>query len=61
MTTEDEAAPRCCADVMIIGGCKRVGRPSGAALASPGLSVRRCGLSTSASGAVNPEAKGGRL
>jgi UDP-N-acetyl-D-mannosaminuronic acid dehydrogenase len=53
MITGPEAATRFPADVVIIGGCGRVGLPFGVALASRGLSVRLYDLKAAAVRTVN--------
>jgi UDP-N-acetyl-D-mannosaminuronic acid dehydrogenase len=53
MITGPEAATRFPADVVIIGGCGRVGLPFGVALASRGLSVRLYDLNAAAVRTVN--------
>jgi UDP-N-acetyl-D-mannosaminuronic acid dehydrogenase len=53
MGTEPEMAHRFPVDVVIIGGCGRVGLPFGVALASRGLSVRLYDLNAAAVATVN--------
>jgi UDP-N-acetyl-D-mannosaminuronic acid dehydrogenase len=53
MPTDQRDAPAFLADVVIIGGCGRVGLPLGVALASRGLSVRLYDLNAAAVGIVN--------
>jgi UDP-N-acetyl-D-mannosaminuronic acid dehydrogenase len=53
MITEHEVVPRFPADVVIIGGCGRVGLPFGIALASRGLAVRLYDLNEAAVRTVN--------
>jgi UDP-N-acetyl-D-mannosaminuronic acid dehydrogenase len=53
MPTDQRDAPGFPADVVIIGGCGRVGLPFGVALASRGLSVRLYDLNAAAVGIVN--------
>ena len=63
MVTTHDAAPRFPSDVVIIGGCGRVGLPFGVALASRGLSVRLYDLNAAAVATVNqgrmPFSRGG--
>jgi UDP-N-acetyl-D-mannosaminuronic acid dehydrogenase len=53
MVTTHDAARRFPSDVVIIGGCGRVGLPFGVALASRGLSVRLYDLNAAAVATVN--------
>jgi UDP-N-acetyl-D-mannosaminuronic acid dehydrogenase len=53
MITEHESGARFPADVVIIGGCGRVGLPFGIALASRGLTVRLYDLNATAVATVN--------
>ncbi len=53
MVAEQAGTPVFPADVVIIGGCGRVGLPFGVALASRGLSVRLYDLNAAAVATVN--------